>query len=320
MGGKYKQMIKVSIIIRFHNEEKYLGECLDSIARQKGNYKKQLLLVNDNSTDKSLEVIDGFSKENPDIELKIINLTEKFTFSSAINAALMDADGQFTSIFSAHATMATDEWLIRILSNFTDPQVAICYGRLLVRADANTLSLMTSLTVSTPYKIIKSKQYFSRNDDSVNAFSYLNLNTCNVIRTELLKKYKFRDLPSVEDMDLGKRLLDDGYKIIYEPEAIVWHSHNDPTSKMVDRWINAAVGMGLIFKKKIPDKLRLLKSTAPSYFIFMLKVCNRERNILQKFNYFFRAISGVFKIFYKVIFDYKSIKKWEGMYLESSIN
>lgn len=310
-------MINISFIIRFHNEAKYIGECIDAIARQHGDFKKQIVFVNSHSSDASVDIIKEFAKTNTDINVKIIDLDKQFTFSSAINAALPYLEGQYTVILSAHATFGTDDWLTKTINNFNDPQVAICYGRLIVRADANTQSLMTSLTVSVPYKIIKSKEYFFRKDDTTNAFAFLNLNTCNVIRTDLLKQYKYKELPSVEDMELGRRLLEDGYKIVYEPEAVVWHSHNDSTQKMVARWINAAVGISLIFKNKVPGKLVLIKSTVPSFFIFMLKVSLREKNLFKKIGYMWRGLSGSIALVSKIIGNYQDIKKWEGMYANS---
>lgn len=307
-------MTMISFIIRFHNEEKYIGECLEAIARQEGDFKKQIIFVNDSSDDKSVDIVNEFISAHSNIKCELIDLAEKFTFSSAINKALPSVEGEFTVILSAHATFATNEWLKYEVENFADTKVAIVYGRLLVRKSANTLSLMTSLPVSVPYKIIKSADFFSRSDDKFNAFAYINLNTCNMIRTDLLKEFRFRELPSVEDMDLGKRLLEKGYKIVYEPRATVWHSHNDSTDKIVNRWINAAVGMRLVFKGKVPGKLSLLKSTLPSYVIFMLKVSNRERNPIFKINYSFRAMSGAFKIINSVFGHYDSIKIWESKF------
>ena len=124
----------ISFIIRLYNEEKYIGECLNAIARQTGTFQKQIICVDDNSNDKSIEIIKKFAKENLEIEVKVISLKERFSFSSAINIALPEVTGDYTVILSAHATLATEEWLLNIVENFKDPFVAICYGRLLVRA------------------------------------------------------------------------------------------------------------------------------------------------------------------------------------------
>ena len=54
--------MNVYIIIPFHNEEKYIESTIKSIVEQSYPVKK-LLLVNDNSTDKSSSKIDIYLKE-----------------------------------------------------------------------------------------------------------------------------------------------------------------------------------------------------------------------------------------------------------------
>jgi len=50
-------MKSISFIIPFKNEEKYLEKCVSSILKQKGDFKFELIFVNDNSTDKSVDYV-----------------------------------------------------------------------------------------------------------------------------------------------------------------------------------------------------------------------------------------------------------------------
>lgn len=61
--------MKFSVIIPFFNEDKYIGRCLESLNQQtiKPN---EIIVVNNNSTDKSLEIINQFKDKLP---IKIIN-------------------------------------------------------------------------------------------------------------------------------------------------------------------------------------------------------------------------------------------------------
>ena len=58
--------IKVSVIIPVYNAEKYLGECLDSILRQTLD-GIQVIIMNDGSTDNSLDVMESYAKKYPDV-------------------------------------------------------------------------------------------------------------------------------------------------------------------------------------------------------------------------------------------------------------
>ncbi|MDD2509147.1 MAG: glycosyltransferase family 2 protein [Aliarcobacter skirrowii] len=62
--------INVSVILTVYNTEQYLDECLYSIVNQ--SLKNiEIIIVNDGSTDTSLEIINKFS--NTDQRIKILN-------------------------------------------------------------------------------------------------------------------------------------------------------------------------------------------------------------------------------------------------------
>ena len=67
-------MIKLSIIIAVYNVEKYIKKCLDSVIKQQGN-DIEILIVDDGSTDKSLEICKEY--QNKDQRIKIIHQENK---------------------------------------------------------------------------------------------------------------------------------------------------------------------------------------------------------------------------------------------------
>ena len=60
--------MRISIIIPAHNEEKYLAQCLDSFIAQT-QQPKELIVVDDNSSDKTFKIASKFSKEHPWIKV-----------------------------------------------------------------------------------------------------------------------------------------------------------------------------------------------------------------------------------------------------------
>ena len=61
-------MIKVSVVVPVYNAENYIKKCIDSLVNQ--TYKDiEIIIVNDGSTDNSLEVIRKFDDER----IKIIH-------------------------------------------------------------------------------------------------------------------------------------------------------------------------------------------------------------------------------------------------------
>lgn len=66
-------MVKVSVIVPVYNTQEYLKDCLLSLVNQTLN-EIEIIVVNDGSTDGSLEIIQSFAKDFPD---KIVVLTKK---------------------------------------------------------------------------------------------------------------------------------------------------------------------------------------------------------------------------------------------------
>lgn len=85
-------MIKISIIIPVYNTEKYLKRCLNSIINQ--NFKEiEIIIINDCSTDNSLEII----KKYIEIEKRIIliNKEKNEGLSAARNSGIEIAKGEY---------------------------------------------------------------------------------------------------------------------------------------------------------------------------------------------------------------------------------
>lgn len=84
-------MEKISIIVPIYNVEKYLRDCIESIINQ--TYKEiEILLINDGSTDSSLEICEEYAKKND--KIKIIN-KKNGGLSDARNVGLEHATGKY---------------------------------------------------------------------------------------------------------------------------------------------------------------------------------------------------------------------------------
>ncbi len=96
---------KVSILIPFKNTEKYLADCLNSILNQ--TYKNwQAILVDDNSIDESLNIVNEFSKSDS----RIIVLKNKGNgIIEALKTAYNKADGKFITRMDSDDLMTTNK-------------------------------------------------------------------------------------------------------------------------------------------------------------------------------------------------------------------
>lgn len=83
--------IQISIIVPVYNVEKYLNQCIDSIIRNK-DIEIEIILINDGSTDNSLEICEFYSNRFPFIHL--LNQTNKGQ-SVARNEGLKKSKGKY---------------------------------------------------------------------------------------------------------------------------------------------------------------------------------------------------------------------------------
>lgn len=90
-------MCNISIIIPIYNGEEYLEECLKSVISQDVN-PKEIICVDDGSTDRSVEIIEKFQKNCDDIKL----IKQKNQGAAiARNAALDIAQGKYIAFMDA---------------------------------------------------------------------------------------------------------------------------------------------------------------------------------------------------------------------------
>ena len=89
---------KISVIVPVYNAEKYLDKTLSSMIHQ--TFRKiEIICVNDQSTDRSLEILQRFAKE--DKRIKIINNAQNLGAARSRNAGMAQARGEFVSFIDS---------------------------------------------------------------------------------------------------------------------------------------------------------------------------------------------------------------------------
>ena len=94
--------MKLSIVIPAYNEEKNIGQCLDELAgvvRDKYGLDYEIVVVNDNSTDATEEVVR--SKMERDGAVRIVNRAPPGGFGRAVRAGIERVQGDVVVIYMA---------------------------------------------------------------------------------------------------------------------------------------------------------------------------------------------------------------------------
>lgn len=216
----------MSIVIRTKNEREFLGRTLQAINGQ-DYWDYEIIVVDSGSRDGTLAIARQFDG------IKIIEIKpEQFTYGGALNIGIAESSRDIVVCLSAHAIPVNNRWLSNMIKHFHDAKVAAVYGRQLPHDDAYPPVKVTYLSC------YKSHQ---RVQGSPNDHFFSNAN--GAIRKGLWSGLPFDEhMPGCEDQMWAKGILSLGYKIIYEPEAAVYHSHNESLMRVFQRSVREERG------------------------------------------------------------------------------
>ena len=121
----------VSIIITCYNYEQYIGECIESCLSQ--TYPNiQTIVVDDASTDNSLDIITSYrwknGKINSDIDLKTIQLNKNHGYSHCKNVGIREANGDFLVFIDADDKLTPDSVELRMAMFEKNPKLDFVHG------------------------------------------------------------------------------------------------------------------------------------------------------------------------------------------------
>jgi glycosyltransferase involved in cell wall biosynthesis len=97
----------VSVIIPVCNEEEHLGDQLEALSAQTYTGEWELLVVDNGSTDRSLEIASGFASRLP---LRIVDASAQRSINYARNAGVAAAAGDFVAFCDGDDVVSTG-WL-----------------------------------------------------------------------------------------------------------------------------------------------------------------------------------------------------------------
>ncbi len=219
----------VSIIIRAHNEEKFIGRLFSEINKQKTSFSYEIILVDSGSTDNTIQIAESFN-------VKLIRINpHDFTFGYSLNKGIEHALGKFCVMISAHCYPCSEHWLENLIKPFSDGAVALVFGR--QHGD--------NRTKYSEHQIIK-RWFPSENVDDCELAFCNNANAA--IRKNIWEKYKFNEeLTGLEDLDWAKYIKKSGYKISYRADAAIFHIHAEKSKQTYIRYYREALAYRQIY-------------------------------------------------------------------------
>lgn len=195
-------MRTASIVVAAYNAQETIEPLIKSLLEL--DYpNKEIIIVNDGSTDKTAEII----KKYPVI---LINQPNQGA-SAARNNGLNHAKSEIIAYTDSDCVVARD-WLKNLIKHFDDPEVGAVTGQTIFATDNHCTSWVRSLDIEERNN---SRKKYTRLANGPNS----------AFRRDLLKKIGGFNPKwfHAEDTEVSYNIWKEGFKIIYEPNAIVHH-------------------------------------------------------------------------------------------------
>lgn len=221
-------MAKVSVIIATRNNQQTIGKCVESLLNQTAwkNFDNEIIVVNDASTDKTLEALTFFRPH-----IKLINLSEHVGGAEARNIGIKNATGDYVFIAEADA-FYSPTFIEHCLEHLSRNEVGSVIGR----------------GHQWPSKAIFYKyweEFLKLRSIDYKPFSGW------IFRRNDLEKIGLYDTNSPSpDVDLSKKIQALGYEIVYEPKAEWWHQYPDTVKKVFLKGYNRGIFLFLTSRER----------------------------------------------------------------------
>jgi GT2 family glycosyltransferase len=218
----------VSIVIRARNAAKDLDRCLGGLMRQTlpAGAELEIVVVDNDSTDDSRAVAQRHGAG-------IVPISQaEFSWGRALNRGIAKARGDIVLLLSSDATPADESWLRNMIEPFSEPDVAIVYGRQLPYPDAPVDErVRLKRTFGAKPIVLDGGQEVEDTGKGMNAS-----NACAAIRRAVWQANAYDETTAGgEEGPFTCQALKRGYRCLYQPSARAYHSHRDSPWKFACR-------------------------------------------------------------------------------------
>ena len=204
-------LLRASVIIPAYNAELTIGRCLDALIRQSIPPESyEIIVIDDASSDSTTSVASTYA-------VRVIGQTHAGP-AAARNLGAQVARGPIL-LFTDADCVPTPDWIEAMLRPFDNPQVVGVKGAYRTNQRA-LVARFVQLEFTEKYRRMAKREFVDFIDTYSAAYR----------RSVFIDNGGFDTLftvPSAEDQELAFRLAEQGCKLAFAPDAIVYHTHPD---------------------------------------------------------------------------------------------
>lgn len=226
--------MNLSIVIVSYNVGNYLKNCLESVQKTAQNLQPEIIVVDNNSRDNSLEIL---RKEFPHV--RVIANSRNYGFAKGANIGMRVAQGEFILLLNPD-TLSLECAITGMLEYMQNhPEIGIL-GPQLLDPDGSlqhscrsfpTWSVYFSNRQSLLNRFFPANQWSSRyllkqiNHKQIQEVDWIT-GCCLLLRKKMLEEIDYLDedfFMYIEDVDIAKRAKAKNWNVVYFPSAKLVH-------------------------------------------------------------------------------------------------
>lgn len=221
----------VTVMVPAHNESIVIKKTMNALLKL--DYPKdkyEIIVINDNSTDDSANVLKDIQYHNPDAKIIVINTDQVVGGkgkSNALNIALSVASGTVIAVYDADNTPEQQALKILVENLMSDDKLGAVIGKFRTRNKyASLLTRFVNIETLAYQCMSQAGRFFFFKLCTIPGTNY-------VIRRELIDRMGGWDVNALaEDTEISFRLYRMGYYIKFIPHAVTWEQE----PQMLKQW------------------------------------------------------------------------------------
>lgn len=238
----------ISVVVPAYNAADTLDECLQGLLDQsipRSCY--EVIVVDDGSMDHTLDVAAAYGVQG----VRVVHHQQNQGAGSARNTGVACAQGDLV-LFIDSDCVPRSEWVQIMAEAFQDPEVVGIKGGYLTRQT----SLVPRFT-QAEYEDRYDRMLGQERINSVDTASAAYRRDVFIQNGGFDPSFRF-----LEDHEFSFRLAEKGYKLIYVPEAQVYHRHNNNVLQYLERKFGIGVWKARVVQR-YPERLASDSHTPP---------------------------------------------------------
>jgi rhamnosyltransferase len=190
----------------------------------------EIIIIDSSSRDNTIDIAKRFDAKT------MVIPGHAFNHGKTRNLAAVEANGDILVFMTQDALPQDNTLLSKLTAPLQTSDIAATFGRHIPRSDASPLEVFARQFSYPDTAAIKGMDDIKRYGIKTFRLS----NVCSAIKKELfLKAGMFPEgIRANEDMLMAAKLILNGYKVAYVPQAMVIHSHNYSLSQQFRRYYN----------------------------------------------------------------------------------